>query len=107
MPESVDSPAPVSTTSGRSRSRATTSSASAVGTAAVVGSTQVVEEVLGDVGDLADRLVEGGLVGRGRPGGPADLADVLQRRGRDLVAGGRRLEVVQRSDVAAHASQGT
>ena len=40
-------------------------------------------------------------------GGPADLADVLQRGGRDLVAGRRRLEVVERADVAAHASEST
>ena len=34
---------------------------------------------------------------------PTDLADVLQRGGVHLVRGGRRLEVVQGADVAAHA----
>ena len=34
----------------------------------------------------------------------ADLADVLQRGGVHLVAGGRRLEVVQGPDVSAHAT---
>src|SRR3712207_9391148 len=38
-------------------------------------------------------------------GGPADLADVLQRRRADLVVGGGRLEVAQRTDVPAHARQ--
>src|ERR1700752_512932 len=106
MPESVDSPAPVRTTSRpcRSRSGTTTSPASTV-TLSVTGSArvarlgpratlgrlllavlrrcgghEVLEQVLRDVRDLADGAVEDLLVGRGRTGGPADLAHVLQRR---------------------------
>ena len=51
-----------------------------------------------------DRLVEGGLVGLRGLGRAADLADVLQRGGGHLVIGRGRLEVVERADVAAHAS---
>ena len=41
--------------------------------------------------------------GRATTGQPADLAHVLERGGADLVLGRRRLEVVERSDVSAHA----
>jgi hypothetical protein len=58
----------------------------------------------GDVGDLVHRLVEGGLVGLRRLDRAAHLADVLQGGGGHLVRGGRRLEVVEGADVAAHAS---
>ena len=47
-------------------------------------------------------MAECGLVGLGRLGGAADLADVLQRGRPDLVLAGRRLEVVQLPDVPAH-----
>src|SRR6478735_5587872 len=68
------------------------------------GRRQVLEEVGRRVGDRLDRLVEGRLVGLAGLGAPADLADVLQRGGTDLVARRGRLEVVELSDVAAHAS---
>ena len=140
MPESVESPAPVSTTSGRvaSRSRAPRPRRVHLGGSAPrrgegVRRTaqrhvpyrsralragllrldlavlrrrrrhQVVEQVLGDVGDLLHRGVEHRLVGLRRLGRPGDLADVLQRGGRHLVTRRGRLEVVQRADVAAHA----
>src|SRR4051794_1637183 len=129
MPESVDSPAPVRTTSrGPSRTSGTaTSRATVIGTeqpsarvagagagprllrldVAVLrwrGGHPVVEQVLGDVGDLVDGPVERLLVRRRRPGRAAHLADELHGGGRDLRGGGRRLEVVQRADVAAHGS---
>src|SRR5690348_13515679 len=65
---------------------------------------EVVEEVLRGVRDRLDGLVEGLLVGQRRLRRPRHLADVLQRGGADLVAGRRRLEVVQLADIAAHAS---
>ena len=54
--------------------------------------------------DLLDRAVERLLVDLRRLREAADLADVLQRRGADLVVGRGGLEVVERADVAAHAS---
>ena len=48
--------------------------------------------------------VEDGLVGLRGLGRAGDLADVLQRGSRHLVTGRRGLEVVERSDVAAHAT---
>src|SRR5690242_11174336 len=126
MPESVDRPAPVSTTSrplrrisGTERSRASTVTDSArvalpgLGPAllrldlAVLrrGSRhELLEQVLGHVGDLVDGTVEGVLVRARRLGRPADLAHVLQRGVVDLLRRGGRLEVVERADVAAHAS---
>src|SRR6478609_6955455 len=68
------------------------------------GRRQVLEQVGRRVRDRLDRLVEGRLVGLAGLGAPADLADVLQRGGTDLVARRGRLEVVELSDVAAHAS---
>src|SRR3954451_9456152 len=133
MPESVDSPAPVSTTSRPSRSR----SGTAIGCASTVtwcrprsagvarlgpraalgrlllavlrrgGRHQVVEQVLGDVSDLVDGAVERLLVRRGRAGRRADLADELQGGVADLLLGRGRLEVVERSDVAAHDTEPT
>src|SRR5699024_9039341 len=47
--------------------------------------------------------VEGLLVGPARLGGPAHLAHVLQRGGTHLIARRGRLEVVQLTDVSAHA----
>src|SRR6476659_8189209 len=109
MPESVDSPAPVSTTRrpSRSRSGTTTGSAGLVstrpGSAGVArprlgapllglglavlgrfGRHQVVEQVLGDVGDLVDGPVEGLLVRRGRMCRPTDLAHERERGVVDL-----------------------
>ena len=52
-------------------------------------------------------LVEGLLVGGRRLGRAADLAHELQRGVVDLVRGRRRLEVVQRADVAAHGVEPT
>src|SRR3546814_75984 len=102
MPESVDRPAPVSTTRGRVASR---SRADAVADPASrvtgwspgvpelgprlglgrldlavlrgCGGHQVLEQVLGQVGDLADRAVERRLVGLRRLRGAAHLAHVL------------------------------
>src|SRR4051812_43085579 len=51
-----------------------------------------------------DRLVERGLVGQAGLRAPADLADVLEGGGLHLLRRGGRLEVVELSDVAAHAS---
>src|ERR1700712_5378177 len=65
---------------------------------------EILQQVLGDVGDLIDGSLERGPVGRGRVRGTADLADILQGSGADLVGGGRRLQVVQDFDVAAHVS---
>src|SRR3954451_1718232 len=65
---------------------------------------QVGEQVLRHVRDLFDRAVEGLLVGRRRLREAADLAGVLERGGAGLFGRRRRLEVVERSDVAAHAS---
>ena len=66
---------------------------------------QVLEQVGRRVRDRLDGLVEGLLVGLAGLGAPADLPDVLQRGGTDLVAGRGRLEVVELADVAAHISQ--
>src|SRR6478609_1768688 len=124
MPESVESPAPVSTTSGRSSRRSSASlTRSSPGVPqlgaglglrrlhlAVLGwrgRDQVVEQVLGDVGDLLDRPVERLLVRLARFRRTADLADVLQCSRGDLVAGRGRLEVVERADVPAHGYERT
>src|SRR3954469_833962 len=53
-------------------------------------------------GHLLDGAVERLGVGPRGLRRPADLADVLQRRGVHLVEGGGRLEVAQRTDVPAH-----
>src|SRR3954447_3182992 len=53
--------------------------------------------------DLVDRARERSLVRLRRLREAADLAHVLDGCGAHLVVGGRRLEVVQRVDVAAHA----
>src|SRR3954470_19631639 len=66
---------------------------------------QVGEKVLGDVCDLLNGAVERLLVGGRRLREAADLAHVLQCGGADLVVGGGRLEVVERSDVAAHSAR--
>src|SRR6476469_3683408 len=63
---------------------------------------EVLEQVLGRVGDLRDGLVEGSLVGGTGLGAATDLADVLEGCGADLVGGGGGLEVVQLADVSAH-----
>src|SRR5689334_967686 len=117
MPESVESPAPVRTTSGRPARRARASAripqlgpgASLLGLDRAVlrgsGGDEVVDEVARDVGDLGDGPVEDLLVGLRRLGRAADLADELERGRSHLVVGGRRLEVVERADVAAHASR--
>src|SRR5580765_8362125 len=71
------------------------------------GGDPLVQQVLGDVGDLVDRAVEGLLVGGRRLGRAAHLADELQGGGGDLLRGRRRLEVVQGTDVAAHVAEPT
>lgn len=66
-------------------------------------SDQRVDELPCDRRQLFDRRVEGGLVcGRGLSGA-ADFAYVLQRGVVNLVVGGGRIEVEERSDIAAHA----
>src|SRR6478609_10631281 len=65
---------------------------------------QVLEQVRRRVGDRLDGLVEGVLVGLARLRAATDLAHVLERRGVHLLRRGGRLEVVELSDVAAHAS---
>src|SRR5262245_284880 len=66
------------------------------------GGDQGVEQLLGHFGHPVDGAVENRLVGLGGARRSAQLADELQRRGADLLFGGRRLEVVQGLDVAAH-----
>src|SRR4051812_1006050 len=125
MPESVDTPAPVSTTSRpRRRSSGTTTPRRSLGASTVTGSArvaglragpalvglhlavlgrrgghQVVEEVLGRVGDLVHRTVEDLLVDRGRARGATDLAHELECGVLHLLRGRGWLEVVQRADV--------
>ena len=65
--------------------------------------TRLVQQLTRDRGDLLDGPVEGLGVGLRGLGRPADLAHVLQRGGLDLVLGRGWLEVVECSDVAAHA----
>src|SRR3954470_20705176 len=103
MPESVETPAPVRTTSrGASSASGTGRSAGVAGAGARTcllgldvavlrwgGGHPVVEQVLGDVGDLVDGPVERLLVGRRRLGRAAHLADELEGGGRDLRGGGR------------------
>ncbi len=66
---------------------------------------QAVQQPLRRGGHFPHRGVEDRLIGLRGPGAPADLAHVLQRGGLDLGLGGRRGEVVQGPDVAAHASR--
>ncbi len=69
-------------------------------------SSRLLAEQLGRRGsDRVDGTLERLGVRPGRVREPADLADVLQRGGADLVFGGGRREVVQRADVAAHAPE--
>src|SRR5688572_804579 len=53
----------------------------------------VLDQVLGDGGDLLDRLVEARLVALRRCARPRDLPHVLERGGLHLGFGGGRLEV--------------
>ena len=87
--------------SARARARAASTSRSRGG--AVVTSSRAVGCV--DVSDLVDRPRESSLVRLRRLLRPADLADVLERRGTDLVLGRGRLEVVECLDVPAHAPE--
>src|SRR4051812_25406168 len=64
----------------------------------------VLEQVRCRVRHRLDRLVERGLVGQAGLRAPADLADVLEGGGLHLLRRGGGLEVVELSDVAAHAS---
>src|SRR5215212_10766595 len=126
MPESVDSPAPVSATTRPCRSTSGTaiSPASTVtGSARVAGARagtallgldlsvlgrgrghQVVEEVLGRVRDVVHCAVEGLPVALGRVSGATDLAHELERGIAHLLRGRGRLEVVEWADVTAHGS---
>src|SRR5215203_3180166 len=60
------------------------------------------DEPLRGLRHLVDGALERGLVRARGTRRPAQLAHELQRRGADLVVGGRRLEVRQRLDVTAH-----
>src|SRR5574338_1614681 len=62
------------------------------------------DELLGGGSDLRDRLVEHGLVGARLLRRAAQLADELQGRGADFIAGRRGFEVREGLDVAAHGS---
>src|SRR5829696_7990009 len=71
------------------------------------GGLQRLEQVPRHVRDLLDGAVERLLVGLRGLREAADLADVLERGGADLVLGRGRLEVVQRANVVAHGSERT
>src|SRR3954452_12553944 len=66
---------------------------------------EAVEQLAGCGRDGLDGPVERLLVRPRRLGGAADLADVLERGGLDLLLAGGGLEVMKSSDVSAHASQ--
>ena len=68
------------------------------------GRDEVVEEMLREVSDLVHGTVEHRLVGLRRLVHAADLAHVLQRRGVNLLGGRGWIEVVESTDVPAHAS---
>src|ERR1700680_2099843 len=53
-------------------------------------------------GDLLDGAIEGCRIGLRRPVEPGELAHELQGGGADIILARRRIEVEQRSDVAAH-----
>src|SRR5262249_8460835 len=63
---------------------------------------QLREQVLGGMGDRVDGALERSLVRLGGLGRAADLPDVLERGGVDLLLGDGRLEVVEGLDVPAH-----
>ena len=63
---------------------------------------EVGQEPFGGSGDRPDGLLEGSLVRQRRLAVAGYLADELQRGVAYLVAGGRRVEVEERLDVAAH-----
>src|SRR4051794_18731111 len=66
---------------------------------------ELLEQLPRRLGHRVDRAVERLGVGLRRLGEAADLADVLQGGGAHLVLVGRRGEVVQRPDVAAHGAR--
>src|SRR5215203_2603094 len=68
------------------------------------GGDKVVQQLSSGIGHRRDGLVEGLLVCLRRLGRAADLAHVLQRRGLDLLVGRGWIEVMEGSDVSAHAS---
>src|SRR5438093_3267628 len=68
------------------------------------GGDQRVEQAPRGVGDIVDRAVERGLVGLRWLVEARDLAHELERGGPDLLVGGGRGEVEERSDVSAHDS---
>src|SRR5436190_18259561 len=66
---------------------------------------ELVEQASGRDRDLVDGVLERLGVGAGGLLHPAHLADELERRVADLFVGRGRLEVVERSDVPAHAPE--
>src|SRR5262249_41189676 len=71
------------------------------------GGPQLGEQLRRRRGDGVERPLKRLPVGLRRLVEAADLADVLERRGADLLVGGGGIEVVERSDVSAHASSVT
>ena len=65
---------------------------------------QRVEQSLGDRRDLVDRAGESILVGHRGLGEPADLPNVLECGGADVIIDRGRIDVVQDLDVSAHFS---
>src|SRR5688572_8486831 len=124
MPESVLRPAPVSATTRPPRGPSCGPSSRSGTRVALLGpgsrlgglllavlrrcvGGQVLQQPSGGCLDLGNGLVERLLVGLRGLGGSADLADVLEGGPVHLVPRGGRLEVVQGSDVAAHADEST
>src|SRR5947209_20361446 len=66
------------------------------------GGLELVQELHRRGGDSVNSAVERCLVRARGLGEAADLADVLERRGADLVLAGRWIEVVEGADVSAH-----
>src|SRR3954466_11187403 len=66
---------------------------------------ELAEQLARDRRDRLARALERLLVRPGRLGGAADLPDVLEGRGLDLLVGGGRLAVMKGADVSTHAAE--